>query len=256
MYKTLAIVGVLSLAACSQKPASIVMHNGEKPQERPNFARQNDVPFTPVFNEIKQSAAVPVHEMAVRDLTAPEAPQPLATSKPVILHDPEAPHQIVAGAPVPHFRPETVKLVSVIKEHEGFKPFTVKPRLDAKNKFIWPVTGQVVSRFGAKSGGLYNDGVNIAAPEGAPIHASMDGQVVYAGNELASYGNLLIIRHKNGLLSAYAHTQEIMVKKGQKVKLGQVVAKVGKTGNVPTPQVHFAIRDGKKPLDPVLKVRG
>ena len=84
----------------------------------------------------------------------------------------------------------------------------------------------------------------------------MDGTVVYAGDDLAGYGNLLIVRHKNGWLTAYAHAKEIKVSKGDKVKLGQVVALVGQTGNVQTPQIHFAIRDGKKPLDPVLKVKG
>lgn len=158
---------------------------------------------------------------------------------------------VVANAPQPRLRPESTQ----ISVSDGFKPFSVTPSLKAKNRFIWPVKGQVISRFGAKDGGLYNDGVNIAAPEGAPIHASMDGTVVYVGDALASYGNLLIIRHNNGLLTAYAHTQEILVKKGQKVKLGQVVAKVGQSGNVETPQVHFGIRDGKKPLDPVKKVR-
>lgn len=162
------------------------------------------------------------------------------------------------GAPLPRFRPEPgiVQAVAVSDAAEPFKPFAVRPKLSAKKGFIWPVSGEVISSFGPKSGGLYNDGVNIAAPEGSPIHASMDGTVVYVGDDLASYGNLLILRHRNGWLTAYAHTQEILVKKGTKVKRGDVVAKVGRSGNVQTPQVHFGIREGKKPLDPLRKISG
>lgn len=158
----------------------------------------------------------------------------------------------VPSAPQPRSKPE----LNQVAGDDGLKTFHVKPRLDRKGKFIWPVEGEVISRFGPQSGGLYNDGVNIAAPEGASIHASMDGTVVYVGDELKSYGNLLILRHENGWLTAYAHTRDILVEKGDHVKLGQVVAHVGRSGNVKTSQVHFGIREGKKPLDPLQKVSG
>lgn len=119
-----------------------------------------------------------------------------------------------------------------------------------KPSFIWPVDGRVVSSFGPKKGGLQNDGINIAAAEGAPIHASDDGVVVYAGNELRGYGNLVLIKHNDGYLSAYAHAEKMLVRKGQHVARGQKIATVGHTGHVKTPQLHFSIRKGRKAVDP------
>ena len=117
--------------------------------------------------------------------------------------------------------------------------------------FIWPVQGNVVSSFGAKAAGLRNDGINIAASEGSPVYAVENGVVAYAGNELRGFGNLLLIKHANGYVSAYAHNADLLVKRGDKVKKGQSVAKVGSTGNVVTPQLHFELRKGKKALNPM-----
>ncbi len=117
--------------------------------------------------------------------------------------------------------------------------------------FIWPVRGKVVSSFGAKEKGLHNDGINIAAPEGSPVKAVENGVVAYAGNELRGFGNLLLIKHANGYVSAYAHNASLLVKRGDKIKKGQQIATVGRTGNVSSPQLHFEIRKGKKALDPV-----
>lgn len=116
--------------------------------------------------------------------------------------------------------------------------------------FIWPVRGRVVSGFGAKDKGLRNDGINIAAPEGSPVKAIENGVVAYAGNELRGFGNLLLIKHANGYVSAYAHNAKLLVNRGDKIKKGQPIATVGKTGNVSSPQLHFEIRKGKKALDP------
>ncbi len=116
--------------------------------------------------------------------------------------------------------------------------------------FIWPIKGKVISRFGPKTGGLYNDGINIAAPKGSSIKAAAGGKVVYAGSELRGYGNLLLIKHDNGFMTAYAHAEKILVKKGTRVNKGQVIAKVGRSGNVSKDQLHFSIRKGRKALDP------
>jgi len=122
-----------------------------------------------------------------------------------------------------------------------------------KSKFIWPVAdGKIVSHFGPKTAGRSNDGINIAVPEGEPIWASAGGTVVYAGNDLKGYGNMVIIRHKDGWMTAYAHARSIAVKKDETVKQGDIVAYVGTTGGVPVPQVHFAIRNGRTPVDPEL----
>jgi murein DD-endopeptidase MepM/ murein hydrolase activator NlpD len=116
--------------------------------------------------------------------------------------------------------------------------------------FRWPVRGRVIAGFGPKPNGLQNDGINLAVPEGTPVKAADDGVVAYAGNELKGYGNLVLIRHSNGFVTAYAHASEITVKRGDPVKRGQVIAKSGQTGNVTSPQLHFEIRKGATPVDP------
>jgi murein DD-endopeptidase MepM/ murein hydrolase activator NlpD len=126
---------------------------------------------------------------------------------------------------------------------------------NAHPKFIWPVDGgKIISHFKpsadkAKSNG--NDGINIAMSEGEPIFSAADGTVVYAGNELKGYGNMVIVRHAEGWMTAYAHARSLAVKKGEKVKQGALIAYVGSTGGVKVPQVHFAMRKGKTPVDPV-----
>ncbi len=113
--------------------------------------------------------------------------------------------------------------------------------------FRWPARGRVISGFGSAG----NEGINIAVPEGTPVKAAETGTVAYAGSEVKGYGNLVLIRHDNGLVSAYAHNGEITVKRGDKIKRGQVVAKSGQSGNVTSPQLHFEIRKGSTPVDPV-----
>ena len=116
--------------------------------------------------------------------------------------------------------------------------------------FRWPVNGRVIQAFGPKPSGQQNDGLNVSVPEGTPIKAAEDGVVAYAGNELKTYGNLVLIRHANGYVTAYAHASEIMVKRDDTVKRGQIIAKAGQTGSVTAPQVHFEIRKGSTPVDP------
>lgn len=118
------------------------------------------------------------------------------------------------------------------------------------NKFIWPVTGKIISNFGPKSGGLYNDGINIKAPESSPVKAVEDGMVAYVGNELRGYGNLVILKHAGGWISAYAHLKETRVKIGTKVKQGENIALVGSTGNADSPQLYFGMRKGREAVNP------
>lgn len=118
-------------------------------------------------------------------------------------------------------------------------------------KFRWPVRGSVLSGFGKRPDGTHNDGVNIAVPLGADVIAADGGTVAYAGNELKGYGNLVLIRHDNGWVSAYAHADQLLVKRGDTIKRGQVIAKAGKTGTVDQTQVHFELRQGSKPVDPL-----
>ena len=104
--------------------------------------------------------------------------------------------------------------------------------------------------YGVAAGGAHNDGINIAAPKGAPVAAIDGGVVAYAGNELRGYGNLVLVKHPSGWISAYAHCEELLVKKGDKVSPGQTIARVGATGGVTEPQLHFELRRGKKAVDP------
>ena len=118
------------------------------------------------------------------------------------------------------------------------------------SKLRWPVEGKIVSQFGPRSDGTHNDGVNIAVPMGSDVKAAEGGVVAYAGDELKGYGNLVLVRHDNGWVTAYAHADKILVQRGEQVKRGQVIAKAGRTGQVDQPQLHFELRQGQKPVDP------
>jgi len=117
-------------------------------------------------------------------------------------------------------------------------------------KFLWPIDGKIVSSFGPKKGGLYNDGINIKAKNNQIVKASQDGVVAYVGNELKGYGNLIIIKHSGGWITAYAHLANTNVKKGFEVKRGQKIAVAGASGNVDFNQLYFSLRRGRKAVDP------
>jgi murein DD-endopeptidase MepM/ murein hydrolase activator NlpD len=123
-------------------------------------------------------------------------------------------------------------------------------------QFRWPVRGRVISGFGPLTNGQQNDGVNLSVPEGTSVRAAEDGTVAYAGSELKGYGNLLLVRHNNGFVTAYAHASELMVKRGDVVRRGQIIAKSGATGTVNAPQLHFEIRKGSVPVDPMTFLPG
>ena len=118
------------------------------------------------------------------------------------------------------------------------------------NSFRWPVQGRVIAGFGARPDGSHNDGLDIAVPQGTSVKAAENGVVAYAGDELKGYGNLVLVRHANNWVSAYANNEELLVKRGDKVRRGQIIAKAGATGTVTQPQVHFELRKGSRPVDP------
>ncbi len=122
--------------------------------------------------------------------------------------------------------------------------------------FRWPARGRIITGYGPKPNGQQNDGINLAVPEGTPVKASDDGVIAYSGNELKGYGNLVLVRHPNGFVTAYAHASELLVKRGERVKRGQVIARSGQTGNVASPQLHFEIRKGSTPVDPMQHLSG
>jgi murein DD-endopeptidase MepM/ murein hydrolase activator NlpD len=129
---------------------------------------------------------------------------------------------------------------------EGF----IEKTLDKFSHFSWPLKGQIISKFGPKSGGLYNDGINIKAKEGVEVKASEEGVVAYVGNELKGYGNLVIVKHSGGWITAYAHLGNSSAQRGQQVKKGQKIGTVGATGNVTSPQLYFGLRKGRDAVNP------
>ncbi|MSO98118.1 MAG: LysM peptidoglycan-binding domain-containing protein [Rhodospirillaceae bacterium] len=129
-------------------------------------------------------------------------------------------------------------------------PLTLPPPRAAA-RFVWPLKGKVISGFGPSGKGLHNDGINIAAVAGAQVKAADNGVVAYAGNELKGFGNLLLIKHSDGWITAYAHNDKLLVKRGDEIQQGQVISTVGRTGNVDAPQLHFEIRQGTQSVDPM-----
>jgi murein DD-endopeptidase MepM/ murein hydrolase activator NlpD len=119
-------------------------------------------------------------------------------------------------------------------------------------EFRWPARGRIIEGF--KAGG--NDGINISVPAGTSVRAAESGVVVYSGDGLKGYGNLILIKHPNGFVTAYGNNGELDVKRGDQVKRGQVIAKSGDTGNVNSPQLHFELRKGSTPVDPTNYLAG
>jgi murein DD-endopeptidase MepM/ murein hydrolase activator NlpD len=126
-----------------------------------------------------------------------------------------------------------------------------QPPPRAGSKFLWPVKGRVILGYGPKRNGLHNDGINIKAPRGTPIRAAENGVVAYTGNELRGFGNLLLIKHAGGWVTAYAHGETVMVRRGDTVRRGQTIGQVGSTGSVTSPQLHFEVRKGTQAVDPI-----
>ncbi len=126
------------------------------------------------------------------------------------------------------------------------------PPKRSSNQFAWPHKGKVVLPFGDLGGGRHNDGINIKAKKGDAVVAADNGVIAYAGNELKGFGNLVLIKHSDGWMTAYAHLDKIVVKKNQKVNRGQKIGEAGNTGNISSPEVHFEVRKGAKAKDPLL----
>ena len=143
------------------------------------------------------------------------------------------------------------KMTSVSKTSQKARLATAKAKPKGLAAFRWPVRGRIIGKFGPRADGTNNDGINLAVPIGTRVKAAESGIVAYAGSELKGYGNLVLIRHTNNWVSAYAHNGKLLVKRGDKIKRGQVVARAGTSGSVSQPQVHFELRKGSKPVDPL-----
>lgn len=223
---------------------------------KPVAAMSEAAPFVeqPKMKPAKPVAAPAIGMVEAADVPAPSvAPAPAV--KPVVVQ--EAAKTVVASLETPKVEtPKVVapKVVTPEPKEEAKEELAPLPLEDANipaNKgMVWPVKGTVASKFGQDVGGRKNDGINILANKGDAIHAAGEGVVVYADSRLKGYGNMIIIQHPNGYLSAYAHADGMKVKKGDKVKQGQTIATVGQSGGVDKPQVHFALRKDKLAVDP------
>lgn len=199
--------------------------------------------------------SVPVNDLAVmNNLTAPFT---LSVGQRLKVPDLEsAPIRTATGTPVATSSGATqsgdVKTAAQPKEKLSSDPTQKLPKLTARSssKFSWPVQGKVLSHYGAKSDGLFNDGINIAAARGTAVKAAENGVVAYAGNEVKGMGNLIIIQHSGGWMTVYAHMDSMSVRRGAKVSVGQKIGTVGETGKVDQPQLHFEIRKGTKAYNP------
>jgi murein DD-endopeptidase MepM/ murein hydrolase activator NlpD len=208
----------------------------------------------------EDAAAVPVAQAAPPAVPAvePELQRPLATTtRPTIIN---------GGAPAAGSQVAAVDQRAVINDATAPRPGLAAPSSAVGTEvasaagaaaqgatalsFRWPVKGRVISGFGPRPDGTQNDGIDIAVPLGTEVVAAESGVVAYAGSELKGFGNLVLVRHEGGWVTAYAHNEEVIVKRGDKVRRGQPIAKAGKTGNVDQPTVHFEIRQGSKPVDP------
>ena len=116
--------------------------------------------------------------------------------------------------------------------------------------FRWPVEGEIITEFGPAARGVHNDGVNIAASEGSAVRASARGTVAFVGREIKSFGTLVLVKHDGGIITAYAHLGDVLVREGDVIEAGQQIATVGLSGKVDTPQLHFEIRKSREPVDP------
>lgn len=196
-----------------------------------------------LYGEMPPPAPSPFEPVEKRGL-APIVPQAVSSQE-LPPPSPTKPEETVQAwrRPSPVLEPHSTAVPA------GAMRSTVAPSASSRG-MRWPVQGPILSSFGPKGSGMSNDGVNIGAPKGAPVVAAASGSVVYAGNEMKGFGNLVLIRHDNDLVTAYAHLGRVLVKKHQDVAQGAMIGTVGKTGNVASPQLHFEVRRDGKPVDP------
>jgi murein DD-endopeptidase MepM/ murein hydrolase activator NlpD len=204
---------------------------------------------------LKQGARLTVPAAKAAE-AVPAATQPIAAAQPI-------PATTIGGpklaAAIPAGQQQSARYAQANPAAEPVEAAPVpKPSetTSALPTFRWPVRGKVITGYGAKTNGKSNDGINVAVPEGTPVKAAEDGVVAYSGNELKGYGNLVLVRHSNGYVTAYAHASELLVKRGDTIKRGQVIAKSGQSGEVGSPQLHFEIRKGSQPVDPLQFLNG
>jgi len=211
----------------------------------------------PVQNQAPVMPRAPTSDIRAESLPPlPGTPEPLPPAQaeaPTVAPEPAAPVIETAPTPAPASPPAPAIEPAPAPEPDVIVPPgpIAEPPARASARFSWPLRGKIIGTFGAVGAGLHNDGINIAAPLGSQVRAADHGVVAYAGSELKGFGNLLLIKHADGWTTAYAHNDKLLVNRGDEVKQGQVVAVVGKTGNVDSPQLHFEVRKGTQAMNPM-----
>ncbi|MCB8822106.1 peptidoglycan DD-metalloendopeptidase family protein [Microvirga rosea] len=216
---------------------------------RPGMAVAKAEPVAP--SPVKAvSAPAPVKVASAGSEPLVSAPKPVEPQKVAAIAEPQPVKPVAAPQPV---APAPVAAAPAPQPAKVQEPEQTASVAEPAGDFRWPARGRVIAGFGANGG---NEGINIAVPEGTPVKAAEAGVVTYAGSEVKGYGNLVLVRHENGFVSAYAHNGSLNVKRGEQVKRGQVIATSGQTGNVTSPQLHFEIRKGATPVDPLKHLGG
>lgn len=223
--------------------AELARANGLDPSAKLKLGARLAVPGAKTAAVAAPLAAAPVGAAPVAGTLQPVAAAPAPATK-----------MAAVAAPVQSAR--LAQATANVEDKAADTPAKAAETTSALPTFRWPVRGKVVTSYGAKTNGKSNDGINLAVPEGTPVKAAEDGVVAYSGNELKGYGNLVLVRHSNGYVTAYAHASELMVKRGDPIKRGQVIAKSGQSGEVASPQLHFEIRKGSSPVDPLQFLNG
>jgi murein DD-endopeptidase MepM/ murein hydrolase activator NlpD len=180
-------------------------------------------------------------------------PSPPPASSPQQTSSPSSPSPSAQGSSSPPASPTPVAAPAVpAEQHAAATPAPLPPAPPSSGHgFVWPVHGTLLTEFGTTGKGQHSDGINIAVPRGTPVLAAQDGVVAYSGNELRGFGNLLLVKHADGWMTAYAHNDTLLVKRGDTVKRGQQIAKAGDSGGVAQPQLHFEVRQGTQAVDPM-----
>jgi len=247
-----------AVAATSAAPSVHVVNRGDTLL---SIARRNHVSVAELAkaNSLDASAKLKLGmKLTVPGAkTAAVAPaaQPAAGAQPATVAMPPA-TKLAAATGDPQQKVRLASATTTPAELSAETPVKASEATGALPTFRWPVRGKVITSYGAKTNGKANDGINLAVPEGTPVKAAEDGVVAYSGNELKGYGNLVLVRHSNGYVTAYAHASELLVKRGDTIKRGQIIAKSGQSGEVGSPQLHFEIRKGSSPVDPLQFLNG
>ncbi len=233
-------------------------HPDRKPVEQPSFAQVSQGSADVGRVRLASVSTLPRKKpgIAPAPLTTASIAKPAVSSAPAMTKPAASEPALVSSAPAAAKSQPEITRTDEARPTEPIQPPVVVANVQkdtdtTTEKFRWPVRGHIISEFGAKPGGGRNEGVNLAVPEGTPVKAADDGTVIYSGNELKGYGNLILLRHSDGWVTAYAHNSELKVKRGDKVSRGDVISLAGATGSVSQPQVHFELRQGNKPVDPV-----